>query len=391
MSILETTFWCLCFLIIYTYLGYGLVLFILVRLKRFLTSKPKEIAFTDDSTPRISFVIPCFNELDILQEKIDNTLLINYPTDKLDIVFVTDGSDDGSVDFLKKQDQIQYYHSDKRNGKMHAMNRIMDKLTGDIVVFSDANAMLNEDALRILAIEFMDEKVGCVSGEKRVSTDTANGAASNEGIYWKYESTLKRWSYELNSVIGAAGELFAIRRNLYEAPEKDTILDDFMISMNVIDKGYKIGYTSEAYAVEKGSANMNEEMKRKVRICAGGIQSIIRTVHLLNPLKYPLFAFQYISHRILRWTITPLALIVVFPINWYLSMQLGGIYSILFVLQLLFHSLAVAGMIANNNNLKLKILFIPFYFNMMNTSALLGFKNYLLGQQAVTWDKAKRA
>ena len=135
----------------------------------------------------------------------------------------------------------------------------------------------------------------------------------------------------------------------------------------------------------------NDFMKALLRNLFSSDFEVIRTVHLLNPLKYPLFAFQYISHRILRWTITPLALIVVFPINWYLSMQLGGIYSIFFVLQLLFHSLALAGMIANNNNLKLKIFFIPFYFNMMNTSALLGFKNYLLGQQAVTWDKAKRA
>lgn len=391
MQLIEITFWCLCILIIYTYLGYGLVLFVLVRAKRFLTSTPSEIEFSEDSLPKLSFVIPCYNERSILEAKIKNSQLLEYPSDKIDIIFVTDGSTDGSEIFLQSQKGITCLHSPDRNGKMHAMNRIIDQLDGDILIFSDANAMLNKEALLILARQFMNEEVGCVAGEKRVASDGSNGAASNEGIYWKYESTLKKWSYELNTTVGAAGELFAIRKELYQAPKKDTILDDFMISMHVIDKGFKIGYTSEAYAMEEGSANITEEMKRKVRICAGGIQSIARTMHLINPIKYPLFAFQYVSHRILRWTITPLALLLVFPINWHLSIHAGGIYTILFVLQCLFHTLALAGMIANQNNLKLKILFIPFYFNMMNTSALLGFKNYVLGRQASTWEKAKRA
>jgi len=385
---LEYLFWGSLLLIIYTYVGYPILLFFLTKIKlRFTRSKEQ----TNKKLPSLALIIPSYNERAYLDEKIKNSFHLNYPKHLLEIIFVTDGSNDGSDVYLKTQDNITTYHVNERGGKIAAMNRVVPHIKADILVFSDANAMLNEEALMVIATCFNDEKVGCVAGEKRIKIgDKSKAATAGEGFYWKYESALKNWSSQFNSAIGAAGELFAIRTELFEAPTTDTILDDFLISLAVIPHGFKIAYTKEAYALEAGSMSIQEEMKRKVRICTGGIQSIVRTRSLLNPIKYPVFAFQYLSHRCLRWTITPLALFLLIPINLYLAYQLQGSYLVLGLLHGLFYFLGGLGFIFKTRKLQNKFLFIPFYFLMMNFSALLGMKRYILNEQSVLWEKSQR-
>lgn len=385
---LEYLFWGALFLIVYTYVGYPILLFCLTKIKlRF--ARPNEQ--TSKELPSLALIIPAYNELEYLDEKIENCFNLNYPKHLLEIIFVTDGSNDGSDLHLKKQERITTYHVDERGGKIAAMNRVVPKMTADILVFSDANAILNEEALMVIATCFNNKKVGCVAGEKRIKiADKSKAATAGEGFYWKYESALKNWSSQFNSAIGAAGELFAIRRELFEAPTRDTILDDFLISLAVIPHGFKIAYTKEAYALEYGSMSIQEEMKRKVRICTGGIQSIIRTRSLLNPIKYPVFAFQYLSHRCLRWSITPLALFLLIPINIYLAYTLQGSYLVLGLFHGLFYLLGGLGYILKTKKLQNKFLFIPFYFLMMNFSALLGMKRYILNEQSVLWEKSQR-
>lgn len=187
------------------------------------------------------------------------------------------------------------------------MNRGMRFVTTPLVVFSDANTLLSKDAIRRIVDLFADPTTGCVSGEKRIMTGQAESAAgAGEGIYWKYESTLKRWDAKLYSVVGAAGELFAVRTELFQEVEPDTLLDDFIVSLRIAMKGYTIQYDPEAYAMETSSANVKEELKRKIRISAGGIQSVVRLRALLNIFRYGVLSFQYISHRVLRWTLAPL-------------------------------------------------------------------------------------
>lgn len=395
MDTLKILFWILLFIILYTYVGYGVLLFIIIKIRRFFKIG-KKVEINPSYEPEVTLFITAYNEKDYVEVKMKNTLELEYPKEKINIIWVTDGSDDGTPDLLKGYPNTTVHHLDERNGKIGAMNRGMDYVKTPIVIFSDANTNLGKESVKRIVNLFGNPKVGCVSGEKRIvskETDVASGAG--EGIYWKYESTLKKWDAELYSVVGAAGELFAIRTKLYRHVEKDTLLDDFMISLRVAQDGYTIQYDPEAYAVETASANVKEELKRKVRISAGGIQSIVRLRSLLNIFKYGTLSFQYISHRVLRWSLTPLCLVLLIPVLSILAINDGllsfNLYPVFFWLQLLFYAAALLGWFLENRETRVKILFVPYYFFIMNLSVVLGFFRYMKNSQSVNWERAKRA
>jgi cellulose synthase/poly-beta-1,6-N-acetylglucosamine synthase-like glycosyltransferase len=354
-------FWILLFLIFYSYIGYGILLFFLVLFKRAFTTK-KDFSKIDYE-PEITLFVAAYNEKDFIDIKVKNSLELNYPQNKIKHVWLTDGSDDGTPDLLKKYPEIEVYHKDERKGKIAAMNRGMQFVKTPIVIFSDGNTLLGKNSIREIVNLFKNPKIGCVAGEKRIigkNFDTAVG--SGEGIYWKYESILKKLDAELNSVVGAAGELFAIRTELFEEIEPDTLLDDFIISLRIAMKGYKIQYNKEAYAIESASASVNEELKRKIRISAGGIQSIVRLNSLFNIFKYGLLSFQYVSHKILRWVVVPPALLILFPLNIIICMLYGNvfnitIYTIIKIVKIIKASLALKS--------KFLILFNNFIYNII--------------------------
>ena len=394
MLTLKILFWSLIFIVFYAYIGYGIILYILIKIKRMLGYSKKE-PNSADYEPDVTLFIAAYNEKDFVGEKIKNSLALEYPAKKLHLVWVTDGSDDGTPEALFKYEGIEVHHIPQRNGKIGAMNRGMKFVKTPIVVFCDANTMLGHESVRRIVKLFSDPKVGCVSGEKRIFSKEKDGAAgAGEGLYWKYESKLKKWDAELYSVVGAAGELFAIRTALYQEVEPDTLLDDFIISLRVAQKGYTIQYDPDAYAIETASANVKEELKRKVRISAGGIQSVVRLRSLLNIFKFGTLSFQYISHRVLRWTLAPLSLLLLLPTGLIFAINEGffkfGFYSTLFCLQILFYASALLGWYLENRSIKVKILFVPYYFFIMNLSVFLGFKRYLKGSQTVNWERAKR-
>jgi len=395
MSYIEIVFWALLFIVFYAYLGYGILLFFLVQLKRIFSGKKKKV--NEDYEPDVTLFVAAYNEKDYVDAKVKNSFEMQYPKEKVHQVWVTDGSDDGTPDILKKYNDkgIEVYHEDARGGKIGAMNRGMQFIKTPIVIFSDGNTMLGKESVQRIVDMFKDPKVGCVSGEKRIFSKGTDAAVGSEGIYWKYESKLKKWDAELYSVVGAAGELFAVRTELFEKVEKDTLLDDFIISLRIAMKGYTIQYDPEAYAIESASANVKEELKRKIRIAAGGIQSIVRLSPLLNPFKYGTLSFQYISHRVLRWTIAPIALPLIFIANLILAMHYGfdnysNIYTLLFYAQLVFYAASLLGWYFENKKIKIKLLFIPYYFFIMNYAVFLGFRRYMVGQQSVNWERAKR-
>lgn len=394
MKAIEIIFWVLLFIVFYAYIGYGILLFLLIKLKRIFSSK-KQLFVDSDYEPEVTLFIAAYNEKDFVEAKVKNSRELDYPAEKLRQVWVTDGSNDGTPDVLMQFKDITVHHTPERNGKIGAMNRGMKLVNTPIVVFCDANTMLGNESIRRIVKLFSNPRVGCVSGEKRIFGKDKDGAAgAGEGIYWKYESMLKKWDAELYSVVGAAGELFAIRTELFQEVEKDTLLDDFIISLRVAQKGFTIQYDPEAYAIETASANVKEELKRKIRISAGGIQSVIRLWSLLNFFKYGTLSFQYISHRVLRWTLAPLSLLLIIPAGLVLALNEGifefGFYSILFWLQILFYVAALIGWYLENKSIKVKILFIPYYFFIMNLSVFLGLKRYLKGSQSVNWERAKR-
>jgi cellulose synthase/poly-beta-1,6-N-acetylglucosamine synthase-like glycosyltransferase len=395
MQTLQITFWILLFIIVYTYVGYGILLYLIIKIRRAFKIGKLPI-LNPNYEPEVTLFIAAYNEKDYVDEKMKNSLELDYPKEKLNIIWVTDGSDDGTPDLLRKYPNTTVHHLDARNGKIGAMNRGMAFVKTPIVIFSDANTGLGKESIRRIVNLFASPKVGCVSGEKRIinkETDVASGAG--EGLYWKYESTLKKWDAELYSVVGAAGELFAIRTELYRHVEPDTLLDDFIISLRVAQDGYTIQYDPEAYAIETASANVKEELKRKIRISAGGIQAIVRLRSLLNIFKYGTLSFQYISHRVLRWTLTPLCLVILIPLLAIIAYNEGifsfGLYSILFWLQLLFYSAALTGWFLENRETRIKILFVPYYFFIMNLSVVLGFFRYMKKSQSVNWERSKRA
>lgn len=395
MELLKITFWACLILVFYTYLGYGILLFIVLKLKQlFYKKKDKCVLPSNESLlPDVTLMICAFNEEDIIREKMENIRQLDYPKDKLCVMWVTDGSNDHSNDILAEyKDEITLVYSPERRGKAAAMQHGLQVNKAEYVVFTDANTMLNSGSIKEIVRLFMDEKVGCVSGEKRVAArHEGQAAAEGEGIYWKYESTLKRWDSELYSAMGAAGELFAVRMSVYEAAPSNALLDDFMISMLILKKGYKIAYTSDAYAMEYGSANIEEESKRKRRIAAGGLQSIWWLRSLMNPFIYPKTSFLFISHRVLRWSITPFALMALIPLNVALVMMKGGtIYTLIWILQILFYLAAFTGYALAARGKKNKLLYVPYYFLFMNVNVFRGIKYLQSHKNSGAWEKAKR-
>ena len=375
-----TFFWLCLAIVVYTYIGYGIVLYLLVFIKR-LATKAKPLAdISDDCLPEVTLMVCAYNEEDIIAEKMANTHLLDYPADRLHLVWVTDGSTDNTNTLLSAYPEVEIVYSPERRGKAAALKHGIKEVKTEIVMMTDANTMLNPGAVREIVRLMQDPKVGCVSGEKKVMAKSdSDEAAQGEGLYWKYESTLKRLDGELYSAMGAAGELCVIRRQLMTDIPDDTLLDDFIISMEIVRTGYKIAYTSKAYAMEYGSADLHEESKRKRRIAAGGLQSCWRLRSLMNPLRYPVVAFQFVSHRVLRWTITPVCLFALIPLNTILVLSGEGIiYTIIWVLQILFYASAAAG------------LRISKYFVFMNLNVFRGMA-YLFNNTSGMWEKAKRA
>jgi biofilm PGA synthesis N-glycosyltransferase PgaC len=383
-------FWISIFLIVYTFVGYGFFLFILVKIKGLFI---KPFRFKDEfPLPTVTVMVAAYNEEDIIEEKIENTLALDYPKDKIQLIFITDGSSDRTEEIISGFNEVTLLHEDIRSGKMAAIKRAIPYITGEITVFTDANTFLNKEAINELVKHYQNPKVGAVAGEKRILVEeSADASSAGEGFYWKYESKLKKWDYELYSNVGAAGELFSIRTALYQPVESDTIIDDHMIAMRIAEKGSIIAYEPEAYAMETASADVKEELKRKIRIAAGGIQSILRLKKAANPFHNPIFTFQYISHRVLRWTITPFLLFVALILNGVIAVQTGSsFYMVLFVLQVVFYLLSLVGLYFEQRNIRVKALFIPYYFCVMNYAVLAGMLRYYRKNQSAAWEKSKR-
>ncbi|MDD4514753.1 glycosyltransferase family 2 protein [Massilibacteroides sp.] len=381
------------FIVFYTYIGYGILLWCLVKIKEML-KKPQQVDYGKE-LPDVTLFITAYNEENCVEAKMNNSLALNYPKEKLQILWVTDGSTNNTVTKLQTYKNIRITHQPERRGKTAALNRGMGEVSTSVTVFTDANTMINQDAIMLMVQQLSDPKVGCVAGEKRIVKQEKESATGGEGAYWHYESALKDLDSRLYSAVGAAGELFTIRTSLFEEMSSDTLLDDFILSMHIAQKGYRIAYCKDAYAIESASKNIQEEEKRKVRISAGGLQSVLRLKALLNPFRYGLLSFQYVSHRVLRWTITPLAFFLLIPLNILLIIQDTEpvfLYQTIAILQILFYLLSFIGWLYANQRVKYKIFFIPYYFLFMNLSVLKGFYYFWKqrGKPAI-WEKAERS
>lgn len=376
----------------YSYIGYGLLLWIWIKIRNAFKGK-KDHDNTNDFLPPVTLIVAAYNEEEFILDKIRNTLSLDYPREQLNVIFITDGSTDATPSLVSQYTEIQLLHNESRQGKVAAMHRALSYVETPYVIFSDANTILNKDCIKNIVKHYSNPEVGGVAGEKKIMKSADNSiAGAGEGLYWKYESFLKKLDWEFYTVVGAAGELFSIKTDLYEYPGENILLDDFIISLRVCLKGYRVAYEAEAFAMETGSSSIKEEQKRKVRISAGGFQSMYLLSDLLNIFKYPKLSFQYISHRVLRWTLCPLFLPLLLICNILIvTFDNSLIYTTILGAQVIFYSMALTGWLLYMKNIRVSFLYAPYYFLFINYSLYLGFARFLKGKQTVLWEKSARS
>jgi len=394
-SLIALLFWVSLGGILYTYFGYPVLIFLLAK----MIQKP-ETYQTDK--PSVTLLIAAYNEETVIEDKIKNSLAIEYPKDLLQILVVTDGSRDRTPEIAKRYINygIEILHEPERRGKMAAINRALPNARGEIVIFSDANNYYQPDTILKLIQPFGNRGVGGVTGAKVIGQGDGSLGAS-EGLYWKYESFIKKQESRAASCTSAAGEVLAIRKNLYSSPPDQVINDDFYIAMQIVRKGYRLVYIPDAKSIERVSPSAQDEIARRTRINAGRFQAIAMAKQIL-PFNRPLLVWQILSHKFLR-PIVPFFMIgaalfnvmaVLFPPAmkgfWILSKP----YSLVFLgLQFLFYILAWIGMKVGNRGEQSKLVrlfYIPAFLTNSNYAALLGFFRFLRGSQSHMWERIQR-
>jgi cellulose synthase/poly-beta-1,6-N-acetylglucosamine synthase-like glycosyltransferase len=390
MLLIKILFWILIATVLYTYVGYGILLWVLLKFRKqtgVVAGYKRE-----EDLPGVAHIIAAYNEEDFIEKKIANALAIDYPRHLSRIIIVADGSSDRTTELVKKYGEVELLFEPTRKGKVAAMNRAVELTKDvDILIFSDANTLLNKESFRYIIDHYKDPRVGGVSGEKKVISD-GQVPGEGEGLYWKYESVLKKLDSDYYSVVGAAGELFSVRRELFEKVPENIVLDDFYISLNICRRGLMVRYEPRAFAMETPSFSLKDEKKRKVRISAGAFQSMVIMKDLLDITRYGRLAFQYVSHRVLRWAVCPFALPMILLLNITIVIGQGGVlYAVLLAAQVLFYTFALLGwLFSDSPKGRFKIFYVPYYFVFMNVSVWGGLLRYLNGAQSAMWEKARR-
>ncbi len=369
-------FWGSAAIIAYAYLGYPLLLALLGRLRR--------PCHTADLTPAVDVVIAAYNEAGCIEAKLENTLALDYPADRLRIVVVTDGSTDATPDLVRSYAPrgVILLHQAERQGKAAALARALPHLTGEAILFTDANCALPPRALRRMARHLADDSVGGVSGAKRVAPA---GASQGENLYWRYEGWLKALDSRFGSVMGAPGEAWLARRAAYRPPPPDILLDDFYASVEMAARGWRVAYEPEARSLEPASPDLGAEWQRRVRNAAGGWQAVARLGCVWRGGAR--LAFQYLSHRVLRWVAVPLLLPALLVAS--LLLLPRPLYALLLAAQVLVYGAALAGWLLARKGRQAGWLAAPLAVVMLNAAALAGGWRYLRGQHTVLWPKVR--
>lgn len=374
-------------MILYTYIGYPALLAVIAR----LWPRPVQTAV---HSPTVTLLIAAYNEEETIAQKIENSLALDYPPERLQILVAADGSTDCTAQIVAAYadrdvgpPSVGLSYEPARRGKMAAINRAMPRATGEIVVFSDANNFYQADALRELVRPFADARVGAASGAK-VITKGDGVLGESEGLYWRYESFIKEKETAVHSAVGVAGEMLAMRRHLFEPPPDDIINDDFYLAVRLLHDGYRVVYVPTARSTERISPTAQDEMARRTRIVAGRYQAIWRGRELL-PWKRPLLVWQIVSHKFLR-PLVPLAMMAALFANLVLVFRARPLARLLLVGQMGFYGTAVLGSYFHPGGKLGKLLYLPTYLVNSNLAALLGLGRFLAGKQTTRWQRVPR-
>lgn len=376
----------------YTLVGYPVLVAALGRVRR------RRIPSTPSAPPppSVSLVIPAFNEEAVIGHKLENAFSLDYASEKLEIIVATDGSTDRTVDIVSGYASrgVRLSHDPRRRGKVSALNRAMPLATGDIVVISDANTLLDEPALRAIVGPFVDPEVGLVAGAKHIMTGDGALAAS-EGLYWKYESFIKLHESLLGSCLGVSGELLAVRRELFDPIPDGVVNDDTYLLMHVIESGYRSRYAPDARSYERVSETQADERERRARMVAGRLDVIFRRHRL--PWRRPLLMWQFVSHKVLR-AFLPLTMLSALVANVVAvaTRERRRLDTGILAAQVGFYLLAAVGRRgspaagAGLNGRVRKALYIPTFLVESNAAALEGLGRFLLRNQSASWTRAAR-
>ncbi len=371
-------------MLIYVNLGYPILILFLSKLlpKPYVKFSVEELQNTSP-LPSISIFIPAYNEEPVIEKKIRNTLELDYPKDKIEIVVASDGSSDRTVEIAQLySDKIQIMAYTVREGKTGLINKTIPKLKGEIIIFSDASAMLMANALKELIAPFKDPEVGSVSGLYILRDATSTSRAEGEGFYWHYETFLKTNESIFYSILGAHGALYALRKSLFRILPPNAINDDYILPMYGVQQKKRAVYEPGAIAVEEGTTSVLGEMKRRIRISVGNFQQLVILRKLLNPFRGRI-AFEFLSHKFLR-SFSFLFMIILFFSN--IFIPITG-FRIFFLFQILFYLLGLAGVIFFKNKKMPVIITVPFYLVIINYAAFIGLFKYISHTQKVTWEK----
>lgn len=369
---MELLFWVSAGIVLYVYAGYPVLLAVLNRLcHRSVRRQPVQ--------PSVSLLVAAYNEAGVIAEKITNSLSLDYPEDKLEVVIASDGSSDATVALAKQFEdgrRVRVLAYPINRGKLVTLNDSVPQLRGEIVAFSDASSMLLPDAICRLVASFADPHVGAVSGVYKVRKKDEAQLGASEDLYWKYETFLKLQEAGLGSILGCHGSLYAVRRDLYPSPKPGTINDDYVIPLRILQRGYRIAYEPAAVATEE--AREMGGFSRRVRVMTGNFEQLAEMKYLVNPIR-PMSLFFFLSHKAGR-LIVPLAMVTALAAN--IALRDYAFYGMLLVLQLAFYALAILGAVWP---LRPKLLRLPYYFSMINAAAFLGMYYVTLGRHRMIW------
>jgi cellulose synthase/poly-beta-1,6-N-acetylglucosamine synthase-like glycosyltransferase len=373
----QFLFWGSLALVLYTYAGYPAILHILGRLRG-----RREIPARVPSTPSVCLIISAFNEEKVIRQKIENSLSLEYPG-RIQVVVASDGSNDRTVAIAGEYEDhgVVLHHSPRRRGKNTVLNEVVRLRNEDIIVFTDANSILAKDAVSRLVARFGDPSVGCVVGELVYSHDLTS-VGQGESLYWRYESKIKTLESRLGSVLVANGSIFSIRRELFRDLFPD-VANDFQSPFDVANQGRGTVYEPAALAVERSAELWEEEFDRKVRIVMRGITGFARLRRRMHGLRL----WQFISHKLIRWCVGAV-LIVTFVSNAML-VSARPFFAVFFALQAFCYAAAFGGWLMRRRPTVPKLLYVPFYFTMVNFAALRAITRFVLGSRQVVWEKAE--
>ena len=387
---LKAVFFLLVFVLFYIYFGYPILLFLISVFKK------NNIKMSEDYFPTVSLVIATYNEERVIEEKIKNSLNIDYPKNKLEIIIFSDSSTDRTDEVIKKYEKegIKLIRIEGRKGKTSCQNEVVKLAKGEIIVFSDANSMYEPTAIKKIVRNFYDEKVGCVVGELKYGALNSTNIVKGENVYWNYDKILKKLESKICSVVTGNGAIYGLRKSIY-VPLERNMISDFIEPLEIFKKGYRIVYEPEAAAWENTAENSQKEFGRRIRIVTRSACSLLRNNslrELLNPFRYGIFSVQLLSHKVLRWFSGAL-MILIFLLNIFLLGKgtFYNFYNLTMLGQGIFYMFALWGFI-NEIWLKRKSAKIPhvvYYFCLSCLAMLYGVVNAFKGKEMVTWEKVR--